>query len=163
MRPSSPRTGSSASSYFWVPSSIGSSEKGRREKGEVRPGAAQADGAPQRTSPFSHLPSTPASSPETLPNAEPQGALRSRLISQSGQVQQERVLKRDIPPAFVPSRRAAVPRFHVCPQDQPVGAGFHRPQLGGPLRRLDIQHLRIVQAGGNEQIRIHLLLYVVIP
>src|SRR5258708_29826778 len=134
MRPSSPRTGSSASSYFWVPSSIGSSEKGRRERGEVRPGAAQADGASQRTSPFSHLPSTSASTSEALANTESQRPLRSRLVSQSREVEQECVFKRHIAPAFVASRRAAVSCFHVGPQDQAVSVRFHRPQPGGPFR-----------------------------
>src|SRR5258706_3366140 len=162
MRPFSPRTGSSVSSCFWARWWIGSCEK--RDGGR---GTREGYTEPQAlgfTLPPSLVPRPEGSAPasETLPNGEPQRALRGGLVSQADEIEQEGVFKRDIPPPFVASRRAAVPRFHVRPQDQPVGAGFHRPQLGGPLRRLDIQHLRIVQAGGDEQIRIRLLLDVVI-
>src|SRR5258708_21805866 len=120
MRPSSPRTGSSASSCFWARwwtacYETRSAEVGARNSRAISYSRGSAFRLPG--SAFSRS-AAPASTSEAFAYTEPQRPLGGRLVSQSGKIQQEFVFKRHLAPTFVTSRRATVSGFHVRPQDE---------------------------------------------
>ncbi len=55
-----------------------------------------------------------------------------------------------------------MPGFHIGTEHDRLGAGVVVAQLGHPLGRLPVLHLRIPQAGAHEQRRVRLLAHVVV-
>ena len=66
----------------------------------------------------------------------------------SRQIQHKRILQRHLPERTETARLPAVPSVHVGVEQERVLVGLHRAQLGHPFGRLEILHLRVVEAFG---------------
>ena len=84
------------------------------------------------------------------------------LAADPGLVEDERVLLGQLAVTLEATRLAAVPGFHVHAQQQHLVVGLEPPEPRNPLRRLEILHLAVPQAGRHQHRRIGLLRDVVV-
>lgn len=77
-------------------------------------------------------------------------------------VQDERIFKSGLLDVLVPVRGTEVARAHVRLEQQRVGVGLGRAQLGAPLGGLPVGHARVIEASGDEHRGVRLGLHVVV-
>src|SRR3990172_504917 len=100
--------------------------------------------------------------PQRAPFAMTAERFSSPLVVHTLQIQQERVLERNIFVLLVAARNTSMSRFHLGLEQDIVVICFHRPELCGPLCRLEILHLRIEEACCYEDVGICLCLDIVV-